>query len=620
MSTQRTFGSILTQPKFVDSIKFLKEEFESLKAKELQGTLTTEEFNKKNHIHRIVELIQEQQDKIIHYDKITGNNSFSGGEIHVDIQNAEKKNGYILEIQRYLTSTEELRKMYTEATDKSSEQALEQKVREYIIDHGSMLDGKDIEESIDILTKAVLGFGILDEEINPANEQIEEIQIYDYNDIHVIGVDPVSGKAGQRIRLKKSFTGPRDLEGFVNRLIAIARKYQPSAQNVTQAHPVERIRIGTTRITIVGGELAKRAPVLTDAITNPVEANTPLYTLTIRKQKAKPFTMQNLLDWGSIDEYGCLLLKYFYKYGVSMLNFGGTNTGKTATSRAFMEFVPKDLHLISIAETDEMNLNVLDTREYLDEPGPDGDFKNPNYLKGYAPVSTFEVPDLNRTIIGDLKGFRAMINVCLTFTPDIIVLQECKGAEIVDILNAAVAGCQVVTTTHVKDSGDVLKRIKAMYNQESETDAETIYSATVSAFPVIIHFELFKDGSRKVSEISELVGYTKDGRALVRPLYKFEIESNTLEYDPISKSHKLKMQGRHKSVCSPLSPRLLSIMRKNGLLDEEVEILRKAYKGNDPIEEDSDNPDKNIRSIRVSKSDFDMYVKMNQLEYEVYDM
>ena len=496
----------------------------------------------------------------------------------------DKQADIIEQVKNYLSQT--LAEKYFKEKTEDDRKDIEAAIENYITNNNLTIEGMSIGETVKQVIKSVLGWDILDDIMTGRDKvfgDFEEIQIDDFKDVNIL----VGGKL---VNSGLEFKSPQHLRQFVNKLILEAGKSQAAVPNVTEKSPFVRVRIGdSTRVSIMGGGIARRGPGI---------ANGEVLQVCIRKQKSDPITIEKLMKWGSIDEYGCMLLKYALSHGVSVCAFGGTGSGKTASLRAFFEYLPDDLRVITMAETDEMNLRKVDMEPYIvlerDAKGNPTKYKldsngnkmaNPNYKKAINSVLMWEMPDLTREIMPGKAGFVGGVNASLTFTPEMIILQESKGGEIKDVVEEAISGHQVCTTIHVNNSAAVPMRILLMFQQSGTNISDDLVLKQVpEAFPWLVFFKRLKDGSRKIFEISELMGFdsvTKEAK--IRPLLIYNIISQTKEKDKATGRDKYHIVGEHKAVFNPIdNSKGYRIMRENGLTDEETELLRKAYEQRKP--------------------------------------
>lgn len=471
----------------------------------------------------------------------------------------------ISRVQGYLTK-EHNELFYFQSTDDSKDQ-LRSIIFNYVRKNKLQFEGKTIDATAEAICKSILGWDVLDDIMNDTTGKIEEIQIDDFKDVNIL-------VKGEIVSAGVEFSSPEHLRLFVDKLVLEAGKSQTAVANVNEKNPFIRVRVGdSTRVSIMGGGVARRGP-------NTFKGE--VLHVCIRKQKSDPITVEKLINWGSINDYGCMLLQYGLSHGVSVCAFGGTGSGKTASLRAFFEYLPNNLRVITMAETDEMNLRKLDTEEFLrDSKGEfelddDGNkIRNPNFMKSINSVLMWEMPDLEREIMPGKKGFVGGVNASLTFTPDMIILQESKGGEIKDVIEEAISGHQVCTTIHVNDSKAVPLRILLMFQQSGTNLSDNLVLKQVpEAFPWVVQFKRLRDGSRKIFEISELRGFNiTTGDTIIRPLLKYEILSTVRD----EVTGKYTITGEHKAVFDPTKGKGFEIMKENGLTDAEIAQLKAKY-------------------------------------------
>lgn len=422
------------------------------------------------------------------------------------------------------------------------------------------------EDEKRIIKEQLLDFGVLTKYIN--DDDIEEIQVNDFNDIVII-------KGGKSLKVSEQFSSPQDLQDFADKLVNKASKIQNNIPGLSKSNPFTRIRLGEYRISIMGGGIAGRPEVLQNTLDETQRKFKPI-NICIRKQKSTPITTEQMLQWRSVSEFQLALLEACIGHGVSVMGFGVTGSGKTAMIRAIVvKCLPPDLRVITVAETDEMQLRILDEEEYiLDETGKK--IKNPNYLKPKLNVLQWEIPSKDVQILGR-DGFTGSVNASLTFTPECIIFQETKAGEIKDLIEEAISGHQVITTIHVRNPEQVPMRILLMYQQSgTNISDDKILAQVPSAFPLLVEFKRYRDGTRKIASISEITGFIPNtDTPIIRPLSKYNVKRNYI--DP--ETGKRVVEGEFIAVCDPLGDdgQLKKIMIDNFLTEDEITNLINLY-------------------------------------------
>lgn len=431
-------------------------------------------------------------------------------------------------------------------------------LREIVSDNNIRIPGtKSIDETVNELYKELRGYSVLDDFINqPAdiefNEFIEEIRIDDFNDIRIV-------RNGVEERTDVEFESPEHLEMFANTLVG------NSGQLFSISNPAVKMRVGaTTRVTLIRDPIATRDKRLT---TNPSVIHG-----VIRKQRTKPFTVDQLVNLGSINNFGAELLKCIVGSGICTTFIGGTGTGKTSMMVPFLKEI--DQRTISMAEVDEMNFRSLDFREYIEDKNGN-QIRNKNYLKARNSAIMWECSDPNKEIFNKLKSFTGMFNIALTMTPSVIIIQESKGAEAADLQNAAISGHQTVTSIHCESAKLFATRIMKMIQMTGiKVSEDILMKEIVESFPLIVTCMRLKDGTRKIAEIVELKDYIPETKEVkTNTLISYEVEFNYID----EKTNKLKSVGKHKVYNLP-SRKMVQKMLQNGLLRSSWEKITTEFK------------------------------------------
>lgn len=491
-------------------------------------------------------------------------NVWGSGEDTIDITNKHDFASQIEEIQNKLTTKYPELMSSNNGNSKIQEETVKKLIRNIITDSGIILEGcSSVDESIKVAIDEIRGYSVLtplmDQPKDVAFEDfVEEIRVDDYNDIRIV-------RGGREVRTKLSFRSPEHALLFANKLNRSSE--QPG--EFSKAKPFLRIRIGaTTRVSMMRDPIATRDAELVEGLGRPV------VHLCIRRQRSDPFTSEQLIKLNSINKYGDMLLKTLLKSGVSICFYGGTGTGKTSMFNAYIGDISSGERMITMAEVDEMKARRIDYRKTVIDEDTGREIENPLYRKAINSVLMWESTDMNREI-GNGRGFQGMFNAALTMTPYTIMIQESKGAEAKDLVEAAISDHQVLTTVHAKDEKTLINRLYKMLQQGGDTTSEEIiFKDIVTAFPVVVGCSRFKDGSRKIASIVEYRGYITTTKEIVtNTLYKFKVTSNRYE------DGKLKVIGDFKNYALP-SRTLKESMELKGMLASDWTELENEYKIN----------------------------------------
>jgi len=409
-------------------------------------------------------------------------------------------------------------------------------IQEYCADNGVNIGNLSLKETVVELYNDIVEYSFLTElitENSPIN--YEEIRINDYDDVRIV----VSGK---EYKYKRQFDSPEQLLTIAQKMCQNLNK---DGGIVKEATPFVRLRLGNkTRVSIMSNPVSRR----------PNDIINPVIHMTIRKQRTEPFSKEFLIANGTYDEKGHRLMQTCLNGFVSMAFYGGTNSGKTALMTSVSHHIAECDRTISIAEVDEMNLRKID------------DNGNTNS------VLMWEIKEnVDMTL-------QKCINSALTFSPERIIIQEIKGAETVDAIDASITGHQVLTSLHAESKEVFAKRILGMYKQSgSDLSDDLILDYVVDAFPVLVLMKMYADKKRRVAEISELLSYDKStGVFKTNVLYEFVVE-DTVEKEQFDEylGEKILAKtviGRHVTV-NPPSERLIKLLLEGGISKSEIKNL-----------------------------------------------
>ncbi len=209
-------------------------------------------------------------------------------------------------------------------------------------------------------------------------------------------------------------------------------------------------------------------------------------TLTIRKFKKQRLTLDQLLSYNSISPEGKTLLAIIGRIRCNTVVSGGTGSGKTTLLNCLTGSIDEDERIITCEDSAELQLQQphvvrLETR--------------PPNLEGEGEVT-----------------MRDLVKNCLRMRPDRIIVGEVRGPEAFDLLQAMNTGHDgSMGTLHSNSPRECLSRLESMilmggYNLPSRTIREMI----VSSIDVIIQASRMRDGTRKITHITEVMGLEGD--------------------------------------------------------------------------------------------------------------
>ncbi len=221
-----------------------------------------------------------------------------------------------------------------------------------------------------------------------------------------------------------------------------------------------------------------------NAIIPPLALNGPM--LTIRKFGREQFIADDLVKFGSITQDIAEFLKACIVSRKNIIVSGGTGSGKTTVLNAFSQYIPSKERIVTIEDAAELRLNQEHWIRLESRP--------PN-IEGKGQIT---IRDLFRNT--------------LRMRPDRIIIGECRGLEALDMLQAMNTGHDgSLTTIHANSTQDVISRLDSMILMSGiELPVRTIREMVASAIDIIVHTARLSDGSRKVIQITEVIGMSDD--------------------------------------------------------------------------------------------------------------
>ena len=227
----------------------------------------------------------------------------------------------------------------------------------------------------------------------------------------------------------------------------------------------------------------------------PIALNGP--TVTIRKFPDQPFTLQELTEKGTLNPEACQFLKRLVRAKYNIFISGGTGSGKTTLLNALAHCIPSDERVITIEDSAELKIRGVQNLVSMET-------RNSN-IEGKGKIS---ISDLIRT--------------SLRMRPNRIIVGEVRGAEAYDMLQAMNTGHEgSLSTGHANSVVDMLDRIETMVLSGMLIPLEAIRRQICSAIDIMVHLSRLRDGSRTITEISELIKI-EHGEIKLNSLFKYE--------------------------------------------------------------------------------------------------
>ena len=309
---------------------------------------------------------------------------------------------------------------------------------------------------------------------------------------------------GRIYKSDKRFLSKEKLEDVIQQIVAGSNRL------VNEASPIVDARLADgSRVNVVLAPVAVNGPIV-----------------TIRKFGKDAITMDQLIAWNSISKEISDFLAALVAAGYNIFISGGTGSGKTTFLNALSQYIPKDERIITIEDNAELKLQDIPNLVSLEA-------RNPN-VEGTGAVT-----------------IRDLIKSALRMRPDRIIVGEVRGAEAIDMLQALNTGHDgSLSTGHANSTADMLSRLETMVLMGMNLPLPAIQRQIASGIDIIVHLGRLRDKSRKLLEVSEVLGY-EDGKICLQLLYKYEEEGekagkvtgNWRKIHEITNDQKLKMAG-----------------------------------------------------------------------------
>jgi pilus assembly protein CpaF len=205
-------------------------------------------------------------------------------------------------------------------------------------------------------------------------------------------------------------------------------------------------------------------------------------TLTIRRFGTKRLVIDDLVRLGSLPQQAVVFLKAIIEARLNVVVSGGTGTGKTTFLNILSNFIPNDERIVTIEDAAELSLN----QEH---------------------VVSLESRPMNIEGRGEVT-VRELVKNSLRMRPDRIVVGECRGGEALDMLQAMNTGHDgSLTTLHANSPRDALARMETLVMMAGfDLPIQAIREQIASAVDIIVQIERMRDGTRKIINITEVIG------------------------------------------------------------------------------------------------------------------
>ncbi|WP_373231877.1 CpaF family protein [Cohnella sp.] len=326
---------------------------------------------------------------------------------------------------------------------------------QFIMEDESFRGKVDRKKVVDELIHDLTGFG----PINPLllDPDISEVMVNGPNQVYV----ERNGK------IELSYVQFRDDEHVMH---IIEKIVSPIGRRVDESSPMVDARLPDgSRVNVIIPPLSLTGP-----------------TITIRKFSKEPFTIDNLVQFGTLTRDMAIFLEACVKARLNIFVSGGTGSGKTTTLNVLSSFIPSDERIVTIEDAAELQLGQEHVVSLESRP--------PN-IEGKGAIT-----------------IRDLVRNSLRMRPERIVIGEVRGGEALDMLQAMNTGHDgSLATGHSNSPRDMISRLETMVLMGGiELPVKAIREQISGAVDVIIQQSRLKDGSRKITNITEVLGMEGD--------------------------------------------------------------------------------------------------------------
>jgi pilus assembly protein CpaF len=345
----------------------------------------------------------------------------------------------------------------------------------------------------------ILGYGPLEPYLR--DPEVSEIMVNGYDQIYV-------ERGGRLYPAQATFADEGHLRRTIDKIVGRVGRRVDEASPMVDARLPDGSRI--------------------NAVVPPVALDGSL--LTIRKFSVDPFTVDDLIGFGTLTRPVAELLQACVRGRLNMVIGGGTGCGKTTSLNVLSSFIPEDERIVTIEDAAELQLRQEHVLRMESRP-----------------------PNLENR--GEI-AIRDLVRNSLRMRPDRIIIGEVRDGAALDMLQAMNTGHDgSITTVHSNSPRDSLSRLETMVMMaDVELPQRAIREQMASAIDLIIHQVRLKDGTRRITHITEVEGMEGDVITLLDVfLFDFHAGIDSL--------------GRHRGTLQStgLRPRFLDILADRGV-------------------------------------------------------
>ena len=360
------------------------------------------------------------------------------------------------------------------------------------------LSAADKAQLIQDVSDDILGYGPIDRLLK--DEDISEVMVNGPNSVYV-------ERSGKVEKTTASFVDDTHLRRIIDKIVGQVGRRIDEAQPLCDARLPDGSRV--------------------NAVIHPLAIGGPF--LTIRKFSKDPYQIDDLIRFGTLNAASARFMQAMVVGKLNILVSGGTGTGKTTTLNVLSSFIPADERIVTVEDAAELQLSQPHVLRMESRPAN---------VEGHGQVT-----------------IRDLVRNSLRMRPDRIIVGEVRDAAALDMLQAMNTGHDgSLSTVHANTPRDALSRIETMVLMAGmDLPVRVIREQIASAINVVVQQARMRDGSRHVTQISEITGLEGD-TILMQDLFVFDYNAED------------RGQTMGKLVPTGITPSCLDALADNGVI------------------------------------------------------
>ncbi|WP_408009129.1 CpaF family protein [Pseudalkalibacillus sp. A8] len=343
-------------------------------------------------------------------------------------------------------------------------QTIERLVKQMIEEEKVIIPQNEMDQIISQIINESVGYGPLEALLQ--DDSITEIMVNGPREVYI-------ERGGKLERADIRFKDNQHIRHIIDRIIA------PLGRRIDESSPMVDARL------LDGSRV--------NAVIPPITLDGP--SISIRKFNKTPFTMEDLMEFGSFTERMGEFLKAAVQAKLNILVSGGTGSGKTTLLNVLSDSIPRGERIVTIEDMAELrfsydNLVRMEAR--------------PENMEGKGEVT-----------------IRQLVKNALRMRPDRIIVGEVRSSEAIDMLQAMNTGHEgSLTTVHANSPKDALGRLEAMVIMSGlPLTVDVIRGYFVGALDLIVQTSRQTDGKRKIVSIAEI--FEEDGKIVIKDIFRY---------------------------------------------------------------------------------------------------